>query len=225
MTSKTALKGGIEKMNLFLAPESWPFLLALILLLAVAVVEGLALLCGFSVSGWMDDFVPDPSADAAGHVFDSCLGWLHIGQVPMLVVVTILLTAFAVIGFVINGVVHSFVGFYPPAITSAPLAFLGTLPIVRMTSTTIARFVPRIETSAEPLENLVGRVGVVVNGTARANYPAQARVKNDHGQTLYVHVEPDGEGLQLAEGESVLLVKQISGTRFLAIANPRPELL
>jgi hypothetical protein len=143
----------------------------------------------------------------------------------MLVVVTILLTAFAMIGFVINGVVNAFAGFYPPAITSVPLAFLGALPIVRMASATIARFIPRVETSAEPLENLVGRVGVVVNGTARANYPAQARVKSGHGQTLYIHVEPDGEGLQLVEGESVLLVKQISGTRFLAIANPRPELL
>ena len=76
-----------------------------------------------------------------------------------------------------------------------------------------------------PLTDLVGRVGVVINGTARVNYPAQARVRNAHGLTLYIHVEPDQEGVVLANGDSVLLVKQISGTRFLAIANPRPEVL
>jgi len=213
-------------MSLFLAPQSWPFLLAVVLLLAIALVEGLALLCGFSVSGWIDDLLPDASsADGFGHVFDSWLGWLHIGKVPMLIVMVILLTSFSIAGFVLNGVVHAILGGYPPALISAPVAFLVALPVVRASAATIARLVPRDETSAEPLENLVGRVAVVINGTARTNYPAQARVKNDHGQTLYVHVEPDGEGLQFREGDSVLLVKQISGSRFLAIANPRPELL
>ena len=215
-------------MSLFLAPQSWPFLLALILLIAIAVIEGLALLLGFSISGWLDDFMPDmdvPSGDMAGHVFDAWLGWLHLGKVPLLVVLSLLLTTFAMAGFVINGVAHSILGEYPPVFASVPLAFLGALPAVRASAAAISRLVPRDETSAEPLANLVGKIGVVINGTARANYPAQARVKNDHGQTLYVHVEPDGENQQLVAGESVLLVKQISGARFLAIANPRPDLL
>lgn len=213
-------------MSLFLAPQSWPFLFAVVLLLAIAVIEGLALLLGFSVSGWLDDLLPDVSAgDGFGYVFDSWLGWLHIGKVPMLVVLAIMLTSFSIAGFLLNSVVHAVLGVYPPALVSAVLAFLGALPVVRATAATISRLIPRDETSAEPLENLVGRIAVIVNGTARANYPAQARVKNDHGQTLYVHVEPDGEDLQFVVGESVLLVKQISGSRFLAIANPRPELL
>jgi membrane protein implicated in regulation of membrane protease activity len=209
-------------MSLFLASQSWPFLLAVVLLLAMAAIEGLALLFGFSVSGWFDDFSPDVDADG---FFDSWLGWLHIGKAPMLVVLAILLTAFAMLGLVINGVAHSMLGGYPPLFVSVPLAFLGALPIVHVSAAAIGRFVPRDETSAEPLANLVGKIAIIVNGTARANYPAQARVKNDHGQTLYVHVEPDGEDGQLVAGESVLLVKQISGARFLAIANPRPDLL
>ncbi|MDR1936453.1 MAG: YqiJ family protein [Candidatus Accumulibacter sp.] len=219
-------------MSLFLAPQSWPFLLALVLLIALAVIEGLALLLGFSISGWFDDFLPDapdapelPAGDAAGHAFDAWLGWLHIGKVPLLVVLTLLLTAFAVGGFLINGVAHSVLGDYLPIFVSTPLAFLGALPVVRFSAGAIARLVPRDETSAEPLANLVGKVGVIINGTARVNYPAQARVKNNHGQTLYVHVEPDDENRQFVTGESVLLVKQISGARFLVIANPRPDLL
>lgn len=213
-------------MSLFLSPQSWPFLFALILLVAIAVIEGLTLLLGFSLSGWFDEFFSGvPAGDASEHVLEAWLGWLHIGKVPVLVVVTLLLTAFAMIGFFVNGAAHSILGEYLPVFFSAPLAFLGALPVVRASATVIARLVPRDETSAEPLENLIGKIGIVVNGTARMNYPAQARVKNDHGQTLYVHVEPDDENQKFVIGESVLLVRQISGARFQAIANPHPNLL
>ena len=97
--------------------------------------------------------------------------------------------------------------------------------MVRASAAVIYRFIPADESSAEPLENLVGKIGIIINGTARVDFPAQARVKNDHGQTLYVHVEPDKDDQQFAAGDSVLLVKQISGARFQAIANPRPDLL
>ena len=210
-------------MNLFLAPECWPFTVAVMLLVAIAVIEGMALIVGFSFSGWLDHLVPD-AHDFDG-LSDSWLGWLHVGKVPMLVILVVLLTAFSTMGYVISGLAHGMLGFYPPAWLSALVAFFGALPVVRVFGATIARIIPRDESSAVPLESLVGRVAVIVNGTARANYPAQARVKSEFGQTLYVHVEPDESGPQLGAGESVLLVKQISGSRFMAIANPRPDLL
>lgn len=212
-------------MELFFVPQSWPFLLALMLLIALAVIEGLALLLGFSLSGWLDELIPDPSAGEGGDFFDSWLGWLHVGKVPVLIIFAILLTSFSVLGFVLNGLVQALFGFYLPSFVAAVVAFCGALPVVRVSAAAIARLVPYDESSAEPLENLVGHVAVIINGTARKGYPAQARVKNAHGRTLYVHVEPDGEDVSLNSGESVLLVKQISGSRFLAIANPHPELL
>ncbi len=212
-------------MSLFLAPQSWPFLLALVLLVAIVVVEGLALLLGFSISGWLHDFSPDLHTGEPSGIFDAWLGWLHVGKVPLLVVLAVMLTAFSMVGFLINGLAHAFFGIYLPAIVAAPLAFFGALPLVRASAAVIYRFIPADESSAEPLENLVGKIGIIINGTARVDFPAQARVKNDHGQTLYVHVEPDKDDQQFAAGDSVLLVKQISGARFQAIANPRPDLL
>ena len=213
-------------MGLFFSPQSWPFLLALLFLLAIAITEGLALLIGFSLSGWLDHAFPDLTHEVNLEASsESWLGWLHIGKVPLLVVVTVFLTAFAVLGFCINGLAYALFGIYPSAFISVPLAFLGSLPIVRLCSAGLARLILRDETSAEPLDKLVGRTAIIINGTAKLNYPAQARVKNEHGQTLYVHVEPDDESIQLEEGESVLLVKQLSGARFQAIANPRPDFL
>jgi len=207
-------------MEPFLAPESWPFTVALMLLVAIAAIEGIALLIGVSFWGWLDHFAPGIEAGP-----DSWLGWLHLGKVPMLVLLVVLLTAFALIGYTVNGLSHNVVGFYPPTALSSIVAFLGALPVVRVAGAAIARIIPRDETFAVPLDSLVGRVAMVVNGTARFNYPAEARVTNEHGRTLYVHVEPDSEGTQFAAGDSVLLVKQISGSRFFAISNPRPDIL
>lgn len=211
-------------MELFFAPESWPFTVAVLLLLAIAVVESLALLIGMSLSGWLDHLIPDVAHGVEGTP-DSWLDWLQVGKVPILVLLVVLLTAFAFLGYTLNGVVRNVFGFYPPVLVSATVAFLGALPVVRMTSATIARLIPRDETTAVSFESLVGRVAVVVSGTARAGYPAEARVKSSHGQTLYVRVEPDDPDSRFGAGASVLLVKQISGSRFLAIANPRPDIL
>lgn len=211
-------------MDIFLAPESWPFTVAVMLLVAIAIVEGMALLVGISFSGWLDHLLPDGAHGLEG-VSDTWLGWLHIGKVPMLVLLVVLLTAFSMIGYTVNALTHAMLGVYPPALFSAAVAFVAALPVVRVSGAALARIIPRDETSAVLLESLVGRVAVIVNGTARANYPAEARVKNEHGQTHYVRVEPDGQDMQLGPGESVLLVRQISGSRFLAITNPRPDIL
>lgn len=211
-------------LDLFLAPESWPFAVAVVLLLAIAVIEGAGLMLGMSVSGWLDQLLPDDPMPADG-LAETWLGWLHLGQVPTLVLLTLLLTGFAVIGLAFNELVHGLLGVYPTLLIGAPVAFFGALPVVRLGAGGIARIMPKDETSAVPLVSLVGHIAVVVNGTARVGYPAQARTRNESGQTFYVHVEPDRDDVELKTGDAVLLVSQISGARFHAILNPRPDLL
>ena len=75
------------------------------------------------------------------------------------------------------------------------------------------------------LDTLVGRVAIVVSGSAKRGYPSEAKVVNQYGQTLYIMLEPDTEDCTFEPGASVLLVRQISGNRFAGIANPRPDLL
>jgi hypothetical protein len=94
-----------------------------------------------------------------------------------------------------------------------------------MLGNVLARIVPREQSFAVTFDSLVGLVAIVVNGTARAGYPAQAKVVNQHGQTLYVMVEPDQQDVTFQSGASVLLVRQLAGNRFSGIDNPRPDLL
>ncbi|MDD4928816.1 MAG: DUF1449 family protein [Gallionella sp.] len=204
-------------MDFLVAAQLLPFTAAILIVLIIGLVEGAAAYSGFGFSEWLDA--------AGGADADSWLGWLHVGKAPLLVLLVILLTAFSFIGLTLNALAHGLFGLYLAPLLSVPLALIGAIPVVRVTGSAVARLIPKDETSAVLLETLTGHVAVVINGTARAQYPAEARVKNGQGQTFYVRVEPEACDVEFKSGESVLLVKQISGARFLAIHNPRPDIL
>lgn len=208
-------------MELLLAPQSLPFTAALVLVLLIGIIETLAVLSGLTLSGWLDALFVDNLNGAA----DSWLGWLHVGRVPVLVLLVTWLTAFSIIGMSFNALAYGLFGLYIQPLLSVPAALVFSLPLARLAGAGLAKILPKDETSAVLLETLVGRTAVVINGTARANYPAEAKTKNEQGQIFYVRVEPEQDSQTFSAGQSVLLIKQISGTRFLAIANPRPDLL
>ena len=88
----------------------------------------------------------------------------------------------------------------------------------------LARVIPGDETSAVSEMSLVGRAGVVVQGVARQGSAAQMKLRDMHGRTHYVLVEPDLAEDTFEEGTAVLLVKK-NGARYMGIRNPHPELL
>lgn len=206
------------------AAETWPFTVATFLLLLIAVVEGVAMLIGASLSQSLQQMLPDPGDGVAGP-FDRVLGWLSFGRVPLLVFVVLFLAGFAVTGFALNLIVHEVLGFWVPTPISVIVAFVVTLPMVRLLGGGLAKLIPQDQTFAVSFETLVGRVATLINGTARPGYPAQAKVANEHGQTLYVMVEPEAQGMTFQSGERVLLTKQIAGNRFAGAVNPWPDLI
>ena len=211
-------------MSLFLAPESAPYLIATLVMLFIAALEGVALLVGMSASSWLDSLLPHHGGDIDG-LTDSWLGWLHVGRVPLLVLVVVFLAAFAVVGFAANIVMHALFGFYIPKLIGAPAAFVAALPVVRVTGRVLSRVLPKDQSSAVSLGSLVGRIATVTGGTAKVGYPAQAKVTTEFGQSLYVLVEPDTPETTFGANDQVLLVKRISGKKFQGIRNPKPDLL
>jgi len=209
---------------MLLAAETGPFTVATFLMLLIAIVEGIAMLVGANLSEWLQHTLPDPW-DSVHGPFDKLLGWLYVGKVPVLVLLVLFLAGFALTGFALNLVAHRFLGAWVPPLIAVPLAFFATLPMVRILGAGLVRLIPQDQTYAVSFASLVGRVATIVNGTARQGYPAQARVPNEHGQNIYVMVEPDSEGAIFESGERVLLVKQISGSRFAGAVNPWPDLI
>ena len=88
----------------------------------------------------------------------------------------------------------------------------------------LARVMPGDETSAVSEMSLIGRAGLVVQGIARKGSAAQMKLKDMHGRTHYVLVEPDRPDETFEEGAAVLLVKK-NGARYMGIRNPHPELI
>ena len=161
---------------------------------------------------------PDGLASAA-------LGWLHVGKVPVLAILVIFLTGFAVIGCGAQFAAKGVAGHFMPLPAAVAIAGFAGIAAVRILGGGLGRVMPRDETSAVPDASLVGRVGTIVIGTAKAGVPAEARIRDEHGGTHYVMVEPEAPDETFESGARVLLVRHLSGRRFHAIQNPKPEIL
>ena len=79
-------------MNLFTAPETLPFGVAVALIVAVALLEGLGMLVALSPSNVIDDLLPHAVPESG---MDRVLGWLHLGRVPALVLLLLFLLGYA----------------------------------------------------------------------------------------------------------------------------------
>jgi hypothetical protein len=208
--------------NLF-SPELWPFALAISLLLIAAVLEGLALLIGASLFHWLDGAVADPGEPDGAIV--AGLGWLHIGKVPLLILIIIFLTTFGVVGFGAQLIAWDATGHFMPPLVPAGIAAFAALGAMRIFGAALSRLVPKDESSAISDASLIGRVGTIVIGVAKAGRPAEARIHDEYGTPHYVMVEPEGPNETFETGASVLLVRHLKGRHFHAIHNPKPGLL
>jgi hypothetical protein len=208
-------------MNLFTAPETLPFGVSLALIVGIALLEGFGMLLSLSPSNVIDELLPDVHGD---HGLDRVLGWLHIGRVPSLVLLVLFLTGYTLFGYGLQTVVHGLFGNYLPGWLAGVLAVPSGMATVRGLGSLIAHIIPRDETSAVSELSLVGRAGVISAGLARRGMAAQARVRDSHGRTHYLMVEPDLDDEVFDEGTQVLIVRK-SGAFYRCIVNPHPTLL
>lgn len=208
-------------MSLFTASQNLPFGIGFALIVAIALVEGLGMLVSMSPSNLLDDLLPDIDGDSG---LDRVLGWLHVGKVPALVLLLLFLSGYTVFGYSLQLVANGLFGGYLPAAVAGLLAVPAGMATVRGLGALIAHIIPRDETSAVSEQSLVGRVGVIVGGVARAGMAAQARVKDSHGRSHYLMVEPDIATEVFDEGSQVLIVRK-AGAFYRCIANPHPTLM
>ena len=82
-------------------------------------------------------------------------------------------------------------------------------------SAAIAHLVPREESYGTRRGELVGRPGIVVQGTATADLPAEARVADARGRPVYVAVVPAPSCGPMPEGTRVVLTGR-KGIAFVA---------
>jgi hypothetical protein len=208
-------------MNLFTSPETLPFGVAVALIVAIALLEGLGMLVALSPSNVIDDLLPHAVPESG---LDRVLGWLHLGRVPALVLLLLFLLGYALFGYALQKVAFNLLGGFLPAWLAGLLAVPPGLATVRGLGSLVAHIIPRDESSAVSEQSLVGRAGVISGGQARRGLAAQARVRDAFGRTHYLMVEPDLDDEVFEEGAQILIVRK-AGAFYRCIANPHPNLI
>ena len=202
--------------EIFVHPSNIFFSVSLCLMLLLGLVEALLLIAGATTQGFFFFFIPDQLFEAQHpdlnlesnpSIFVQLLDWLYIGRIPVLVWLIIFLTTFGLFGLITQGLFFHFTESYFPLWIIAPASLILCMPIVRIVSATIAKVLPQDETTAIHSEELIGLNAEIILGEARLNYPAQAKVKDQHGLTHYIMVEPETD-LVFTQGQTVLLTQK-----------------
>lgn len=205
------------------ATANLPFTIALAVMLILLVIEVIGFLFGVAASGVFDSVLPDfDSTDAGGselagaQLAERFMLWLHIGRVPVLILLATFLTGFGLCGLALQWLSLGLIGSLLPAWIAAPVALFPALFFVHVVGDLIARVLPQDETDAVSSDSFVGRSATIVLGTARAGAAAQAWLRDAHGKRQYVMVEPDAADESFQAGETVRLVAR-DGSRFRGV--------
>ena len=235
-------------MDFLFQPEVLPFTVALFVMLAIALIEGVGMMLGMGLSGLVDQIIPDmdlpeidvdidadapaasigtdidtPHALAEPGAFGKFLAWLRIGQVPVLILFIVFLVGFGLSGLIIQQTLLNITGLMLPAMIASVPAFMISMPCVRIFGGALAAIIPKDATEAISSDTFIGRIAVITAGKATKDSPAQGKTKDQHGRSHYIRIAPDIDSEVLNAGEEILIVKK-SGSVFYGIKNENAAL-
>lgn len=224
--------------EVFLAPASLPFSIALAVTAGLFLLELLGLLLGTTILGLGSDG-PDIDIDAdfdlsgdidldindfdvAGDIADapptpsSWLRWLGARDVPFLIWLVSFLTMFGLFGLLLQSAATTVIGVPLYVSLAVAIVILPALAITRVIANWVALIMPKTETSAMRTRFLGGHQGTITQGTATRGNPAEAKIKDRFGNMHYLRVEPlEDEGV-FPQGSNVMLIRK-RGDRFFVI--------
>jgi membrane protein implicated in regulation of membrane protease activity len=216
--------------------HNFPFTIALLTMVGIALLEGITTLLGFGLSSILGHFLPDldaqpdldvdhPGVDTphAGTSLGHLLGWINVGRVPLMVLLVVFLTVFGLLGYVLQAVFWSIIGQMLPELLAALVSLLLSLPLVRFLGKFLGKLVPNDETEAISEETFIGRVATITLGTATKGRPARAKFQDNYGTTHLVMVEPESTEEVFNQGDKVVLLERLGG-KFLAARSTNPLL-
>lgn len=205
-------------MSFFFAPQNMPFAVALLVMLFIAVLEGVLVVIGAGLSQFIDNLLPDIDIDAdvdAPNGVSRLLAWLRVGEVPVLILLIIFLTVFGLTGLTVQYLLSSSTGWLLPAVVASVPALVAALPGTRLAGGMLGKVLLKDETEAIGATDFIGQVVTITLGSSKQGSAAEARFRDRFGTTHYLMVEPDSDEV-FAQGEQMLLVRR-QGSVFFGI--------
>lgn len=152
------------------------------------------------------------SADGPGP-----LAWLGIGQMPFVIWLAAICLSFGAGGLILQSVAETLFGAPLPAFLAVPPVAVGAILFARSFGAMFARVLPKTETSTLSERSLSGRRGIISQGTARADSPAQVRITDRHGNFHFVRVTPLKGDPDIPQGTEVLVLRNRRSGDFHAV--------
>ena len=189
-------------------------------------MEILSLLIGASAFSHLDSSLGSHFDLASGdNLLIQALSWLHIGKLPLLVMLVLLLGSFAIIGISGQYLMIRLLQKPLPAGLMALIAFVLSLPTVHFIGRWLAPYLPKDESFAVSEDSFVGSMALVTQSAEQPGMSAECKIVDTYGQSHYLLIEPESPDVIFTRGERVLIIAKITSARFLASKNPWPNLL
>lgn len=203
-----------------------PFLFALAFIISLGVLEILSLLIGASAFSHLDTSIETHlDLDGGDNPLVQALGWLHIGRLPLLVMLVSLLGSFALIGISGQYLMISLLQRPLSAGLMALISFGLSLPTLHFIGKWLAPYLPKDESFAVSEDSFVGSMAQVTQSAEQPGMSAECKLVDNYGQSHYLLIEPENPDVIFIRGERVLIIAKITAARFLASPNPWPNLL
>lgn len=205
----------------FLLTANRPFSIALAVMLAFTVIEVISASMGMGLSDMVDSLLPEFEADidvdadidmadggGSAGTLTKLLAWFRVGEVPVVMLFIVFLTGFGLSGLTVQFLTISTLGLALPSTIAAAIALFTAIPTVRICGGLLGKYMPKDETYVVSEESFIGMVVTITLGEARAGKTAQAKLRDKHGQTHYILVEPDDPNDRFQQGDSVIIVSK-----------------
>ena len=202
-----------------LAPHNLPFLIAFGALAVIALLQVTGVSEAIEGAGEFDS----PDGLEMGGFGDALTTLLGLGRVPLLIWLAALLFVFATVGVIGQSVLASMLGAPLSAGWAALAAGGAALPLNSLAMRPLGAIIPKDETTAIDIDDLLRLDAEIQIGTARAGSPARAMVIDVHGQAHFVMVEPHDTTQEFKAGDTVLLVRR-EGQTFYGVQYESPLL-
>ncbi|MDO6619968.1 OB-fold-containig protein [Shewanella sp. 6_MG-2023] len=202
-----------------------PYAIALTLVLTLAVLEGVGLVIGFSISSLLDHISPidldfDAGIDVAQTGLTPLLGWLCLNKLPLLIWLVLLLTSFTLLGYSLNFLSYVYAGHLTSPIISTPIVLIASLFSTSILGRPLTRILPKNESLAVSTDSFSGLSAKITVGTAKLNSPAEAVLVDQHSQKHYVMVAPEFAEESFSQNEQVVLLRKSGSIWLVARLEP-----
>lgn len=143
------------------------------------------------------------------------LDWIGIKEVPVLIWLVSFLSFFGLTGLILQSVSFGIFGGLIPGLIASILVLFPAMRGAKFLASTLATIMPKHESSAVSKRFLGGHHGTITQGTAKRGKPAEAKIKDRHGNTHYLRVEPLDDKDEIPQGRSVHVIRKRNGMFFV----------